>query len=245
MKIKIILGIALLTLALACGKKSPPAPEPTPPAPPVVPPPANGTTTKATLLLPTKNEVCYAGVVQSSTASKVTFKWTEGQSVESYTITVKNLNTGNSFIQTPLITNQTEMSLERNTPYSWFVQTKSKNNNGEVFESEVWKFYNAGEGITRYAPYPAELISPTKKQSIASSAGKITLSWRTDDPDGNVVNYDIYLGTTTTPALILSKSGSNTYPATVSSGVKYYWKIVSRDSYGYTSESDMYEFTVL
>lgn len=245
MKIKLIFGIALLILTLGCGKSDPPAPEPVPSIPPVVPPPANGTTTKATLLAPTKNEVCYAGVVQSSTVSKVSFKWTAGQSVESYTIKVTNLNTGNSFIQTPLTTNETEMSLARNTPYSWSVQTKSKNNNGEIFESEIWKFFNAGEGITKYAPYPAELIFPAKKQSVTPSAGTVTLSWQTDDPDGDVANYDVYLGTLLSPALVLSKSPSNTYRTSVNSGSKYYWKIVSRDAYGYTSESDLFEFTVL
>lgn len=245
MKMKAILGMVMLILALGCGKSNSPVPEPGPTAPPIVIPPANGTTTKATLLAPAKNEVCYAGVVLSSTASQVTFKWAAGQSVESYTIEVKNLNTGNYFVQPQLTTNQTEMVLERNTPYSWSIETKSKNNNGEIFESEVWKFFNAGEGVTRYAPYPAEPVFPAKKQSVPLSAGKVTLSWNADDPDWDLVSYDVYLGTTTSPVLLLSKYTSNTYRVTVGSGSKYYWKIVSRDSYGNTSESDIFEFTVL
>lgn len=242
---KAILGITLLTLGLGCGKGNPPAPEPAPTIPPVVTPPANGTTTKATLLAPAKNEVCYTGVVLSATTNQVTFKWTAGESVESYTIEVKNLNTGNYFIQSPLATNQTEMTLERNTPYSWSVQTKSKNNNGEKFQSEVWKFFNAGDGITKYAPYPAEPVFPNKKQSVTPSSGTITISWSTDDPDVDLLNYDIYLGVTASPALLLSKYTTNTYRAIVSSGNKYYWKIVSRDAHGNTSESDIFEFTVL
>lgn len=244
MKIKTILGISLIVIALGCGKNDPPTPEPQPPAPPIVPTP-DGATTQAILLSPAKNEVCYAGVVLSSKSSTVRFKWTAGKSVESYTIKVTNLNTGNSFIQTPLLTNETEMTLERNIPYSWRIQTKSKNNNGEIFESEVWKFYNAGEGVARYAPYPAEPIAPLNKQSLASTGGKVMLSWRTDDPDGDVTNYDVYLGTTANPSIVLSKSGSDNYQATVNSGSKYYWKIVSRDYTGYTSESDVFEFTVL
>ena len=245
MKVKIIFGISLLILSLGCGKKNSPITEPAPVVPPIIPPPSTGLTTKSILLLPAKNEVCYTGVVQSSTMSKVTFKWTAGESVESYMITVKNLHNSNSFIQNSLTTNETTMTLDRNIPYSWFVKTKSKLNNGEIFESETWKFFNAGDGVTKYAPYPAELIFPLKKQSVTPSNGTVTLTWNTDDPDGDLVDYDIYISTSAIPALFLSKYTSNAYRAGVSSGNKYYWKIVSRDSYGYTSESDIHEFSVL
>ena len=238
MKYRAILFFFCL-LALGCGKKPDPAPDPTP-----EPKPPTGATTKAVLLLPLKNEVCYTGTIFSAAMSEVTFKWTESASVESYTIVVTNLTTGNSFVQTPIKATQTTMGLARNTPYSWLIKTKSSID-GAVLESETWKFYNAGDGVAAYAPYPADLLTPTLGQNVTATAGKVTLTWTSSDPDGDISKHEVYFGTASNPPIVSASHTSASYQVNVASGTKYYWKIVTIDVAGNTSTSAIYHFTVL
>jgi fibronectin type 3 domain-containing protein len=64
-----------------------------------------------------------------------------------------------------------------------------------------------------------------------------TLSWTAADPDsGDTLTYNIYFGKTSPPPLVLSNQTTTTYqPAGLSSGTRYYWKIVARDNHGLTT----------
>jgi hypothetical protein len=64
-----------------------------------------------------------------------------------------------------------------------------------------------------------------------------TLSWTATDPDaGDTLTYNIYFGKTSPPPLVLSNQTTATYqPAGLSSGTRYYWKIVARDNHGLTT----------
>jgi hypothetical protein len=140
--------------------------------------------------------------------------------------------------------NQITTTLLRNTPYSWFVLSKS-NSNAAPAKSEVWKFYNSGPVITSHAPYPAEITSPSFAQNVIAANGKINLTWVGSDADGDISDYDIHFGTETTPPLLLSKV-KNMFlnDVTVAHGRVYYWKVLTKDSKGNTSESVVSQFKV-
>lgn len=223
---KIILIIFIQVTILSCGKKkSNLAPEPT----------------AATLLSPINNEPCTTGTLVSNTESKITFNWTAGLNTSSFLITVTNLNT--KIQQTyPINVNSATLTLQQNTPYSWFVTSKSTYSATTV-NSMTWKFYNSGTGTNSFPPYPAEILNPLMGQIIAPISGKINLQWKGSDADNDIVNYDVYFGTTTSPALIQSKiSTASLSNISVNSNTTYYWKVITYDSKGNSSDSGLFEF---
>lgn len=219
---------AFLILALvSCGKKEsePPAPE------------------ASILLAPLKDEVCFTGKIISDSESTIDFKWSVAANAETYELTFKNLLTNVISTHTTSATNL-ELTLKRNTPYSWFISSKSTKNLN-VAASATWKFYNSGNGATSYPPFPAEIIGPTLGQKLSATNGKITLQWRGLDSDNDIVNYDVYLGTSSNPAIVQSKMIETSLAnVTVSPATTYYWKVITRDASGNTSDSGVYVFTI-
>ncbi|WP_379087347.1 hypothetical protein [Pedobacter sp. UC225_65] len=197
--------------------------------------------TKAVLALPNNNETCISGTIISPTLSSISFKWTASQNAESYVLTIKNLESGSIITQTTTTT-EIPVTLSRNTPYSWSVTAKSSRTSTTA-QSEVWKFYNAGEALSFYTPFPAEMASPTMGQRITPTAGKITLQWVGSDVDNDIVNYDIYLGTNANPTLLKSNQVDHALAdVAVNAGTTYYWKVITRDSKGNTSDSGIHIF---
>lgn len=225
--LKISIAFLLMLTLTTCGKKKsdPPAPE------------------AAVLQAPIKDEVCLSGKIISDSESTIEFKWAAAANAETYELSVKNLLT--NVISTQLTSNRSvEITLNRNTPYSWFVSSKSSKN-AAVAVSPTWKFYNSGKGATSYPPFPAEIISPTLGQKVTPVNGKITLQWRGSDSDNDIVNYDLYFGTSNNPAIFQSKITDASFPnVTVNSATTYYWKVITRDANGNTSDSGVYSFSV-
>lgn len=203
-----------------------------------IPAPAPG---KAVLLAPAQNEVCTQGAVISASQSKVTLKWTAVSGATGYDVNIKNLEEGTAVTQTTVNT-QFDATLKRNTPYSWSVTTKTANISATT-SSDTWKFYNSGPAVVNYAPFPAEIVAPAMKQTVTVLNGEITLTWNGSDVDNDIINYDVYLGDSLSPALLKGKVLENTLKkVTVSTGKTYYWKVVSKDSNGNTSDSGIYQF---
>ncbi|ASU34331.1 hypothetical protein [Mucilaginibacter xinganensis] len=224
-----LLVIPLLFLLIACGgKKNNPVPNPT----------------MAALTLPTQNAVCTTGTIISNTQSSITFMWNAADNANSYDLYIKNLLTAATSTQTTTDTKLTVI-LSRNTPYSWYIISKS-NRTTVTAQSATWKFYNSGPGVVTYAPYPAEITSPTYGQSIASTTGAINLTWTGSAIDNNTItNYDVYFGTTKTPAIFKNAiSDSFVNGVSVISGTTYYWRVITRDVNGNTSDSGLYQFAV-
>jgi hypothetical protein len=221
------IGIAtLLVFALStCAKK-----ESEPPAP------------LATVLNePLKDEVCLTGKIISDSESTIEFKWTAAANAESYELSIKNLLTSVIATHTTSATNIV-LTLARNTPYSWFVTSKSSKS-ATTAVSPTWKFYNSGSGATSYPPYPAEIISPTLGQKITAANGKLTLQWRGLDTDNDIVNYDVYFGTSNAPGILQSKLSETSLPnVAVNPSTTYYWKVITRDAKGNTSDSGTFQF---
>ncbi len=89
------------------------------------------------------------------------------------------------------------------------------------------------------------------KSSPMDSAGDVDvnapLSWAasTDDDTGDTVSYDVYLGTTSPPALYKSGHDSTNFITfTLQPDKQYYWKIVARDNHNSSSEEGpLWSFT--
>jgi hypothetical protein len=198
---------------------------------------------KAGLTAPVSNSTCTTGRVISATQSAVLFTWTTATNTNSYDLIVKNLLTGVSTTQTTTAI-QFEVTLLRNTPYSWYVVSKS-NKTTVTTQSDLFKFYNSGVASIFYAPFPADITSPKFAQSVSAIAGKVTLTWNGADVDNDIVGYDVYAGTSLSNMVVVKTNlTATTFDFAVTSGTVYYWKIITKDSQANTSASDVYQFMV-
>lgn len=224
--IKRILSLITILAIVSCGKK-----EPTP-APGI-----------ATLSAPLKDQPCLTGTVLSATESSVSFSWNPSQNTDRYDLTITNLLTKAATTQTVSITNATAKLL-RNTPYSWYVSSKSSKSS-VVSKSDTWKFYNAGAGIITYAPFPAEITAPAFGAIISSGTTKVNLTWKGSSVSSNIVAYDVYFGPSNNPALFRNHiTDSFLKDVTVGANTTYYWRVVTIDANGNISDSGTYNFFV-
>ena len=219
--------IPIILILTGCGgKKNNPQPAPA----------------AAVLTAPAQNEVCTSGTIISATESDVLFRWQSAANTSSYEIVVTNLLNSTTVNQS---TAQPQISLNllRNTPFSWYVISKSSSG-GATAQSDTWKFYNSGPGLVTYAPYPAEITSPTFGQSI--TAATVNLSWKGSAVDNStIVNYDVYFGITSSPPLLKSNVADGfVNGVTVATKTTYYWKVITRDINGNTSDSGISQFSV-
>jgi len=234
MKLRYINVLAVSLIILSCGGGDPgndPDPQPDPVAAP----------TAATLVFPDNNTECNEGDIVSDTQSRVTFQWNASQNTDSYEINIKNLNTNNTS-KSNSSTNSAEITIERGVPYEWFVVSKATGTT-QTASSTTWKFYNQGPGIENYAPFPAEAVSPTRGATI-NTTGLINLEWSGSDVDNDLVEFDVYFGTDSDPTTVVETTAQSTSEVNVASGETYYWRIISRDSQGNTSQSEVFEFRV-
>jgi len=195
------------------------------------------------LIFPFENSLCNVGTNITITESTVLFEWETGASTNSYEVELTNLTTGNTTTH-PTTDTQTPIVLSRGTPYSWFVTSKSDAVT-ETAQSATWKFYNAGDAIESYAPFPAEAISPVMAESVRTTANEITLDWDGNDVDDDIVGYDVYFDTTPTPEIVVNDIEESTFNVSILSNTIYYWKITTKDSRGNRSNSEVFQFKIL
>jgi hypothetical protein len=199
---------------------------------------------KALLVSPDNNAACVTGVNPTPTQSTVKFSWQNGERTDTTTLVIKNLLTGAAIVKYNVNTN-TEVLLPLNTPYSWWIISKSNKVNTAV-SSEAWKFYNAGAASTNYAPFPPDAVMPLLGEKVSASNGKIVLQWETTDIDKDVITYDVYFGTnSSTPDMVKSNLTTKLFEVNVILNTLYYWKITARDSKGNTSTSALYTFIAI
>ena len=196
----------------------------------------------AVLTAPLNNTECITGTDVNETQSKVTFQWNESAGNQTYFLYVKNLSTQNTLQYNAGNNTSFEVTLNKATPYSWYVS--SKKSSGNTVQSEIWKFYNSGPGISNYAPFPAELVAPVMSSSVYGPA--VNLQWTGGDLDNDIESYEVFFGTAANPTTSIS-TGTQTSVnnVTVISGGTYYWKVVTTDSAGNATSSPVFQFKVL
>ncbi len=206
------------------------------------PPPVTQPPIATTLTFPDNNQECTTGIEINATQSSVTFTWNVSSNTDSYDLVLKNLDlsTSSTFSSS---TNQIEITLLKGTPYSWYVVSKS-NSVTQTATSATWKFYNAGDPVQSFPPFPADLIAPTMGANL-TGVTMVTLEWSGSDIDNDIVSYDIFIDTVYPPTTQLGVSQSGTtIDASVSAGNAYYWRVIITDSEGNNSESEIFEFRV-
>ena len=232
--VKIYCLFWVLAFTASCGGSGDgddPDPQPTP-----VPAPS-----AATLVFPADNSECNEGEILSDTQSRVLFQWNASPNTDSYQVNLTNLNT-NSTALTNSITNEAEITLLRGVPYEWFVVSRANGTN-ETASSAVWRFYNAGPGITNYAPFPAEAVNPGRGAAISTTTS-VTLEWTGKDIDNDIESYNLYFSSAEPPALLEPGITGTTFEVSVISGQTYYWQIETVDSAGNQTLSELFNFRV-
>ncbi len=200
-----------------------------------------GNSSAVVLNTPENNSECVTGVEVNDNQSKVTFQWQAVEGNQGYYVYVKNLTTQSTLQYSAGSNTSQDVVLEKGTPYSWYVRSNRANG---TLQSETWKFYNSGPGISNYAPFPAELVAPEMSSSVYGPT--ISLQWTGSDLDGDIASYEVFFGTAANPTTsIHTGTQTSVSGVTVTSGSTYYWKVVTTDDAGNTSSSPVFQFKVL
>ena len=208
---------------------------------PIITPPAAPPAIVA-LEFPLENSECTEGSNITTTQSTITFNWLDSDHTDTYQLVLKNLETG-------VITNhnsnasQVDVAVLRGTPYSWYIISKNDDTT-QTAQSATWKFYNAGEAISSYAPFSAELVSPIMGSALNATITSTTLQWSGTDVDNDIVEYEVLFGTDNPPTNSEGTLTASNITVTVSTGNTYYWRVITKDSQNNTSNSEIFQFKV-
>ena len=206
---------------------------------PVVNPPG-----KSTLTAPANSETCETGTSVSATQSEVTFTWTASSDTNTYDLKITNLNTSVVINRTALTSTSTKVTLDKGVPYSWNITSKSTASTTTT-ASDTWKFYLLGPGIVNYAPFPADLKTPASGSTVTRDGdGKVTFTWDGSDPDGDSLNYTLYVDTTDgkqTPPTAQTDLTVKTLDVALDAATTYYWRVKTSDGTN-SSYSIVYSF---
>ncbi len=127
------------------------------------------------------------------------------------------------------------------TTYYWKIV--AWDNHGASSVGPVWDFTTENE--VNNPPY---IPSDPQPENHATAVDVNTnLSWNGGDPDsGDTVTYDICLGTTNPPPKIVSNQTGTSYdPGTMEYLTVYYWRIISWDNHGASTQGSIWDFTTM
>ncbi|MCA0958358.1 hypothetical protein LCL86_04855 [Muricauda ruestringensis] len=227
--IRNIIGLFVLAVFVSCGGDDGPPPAPQ----------------GAALVFPEENSECTTGTEVNQTSTQVTFRWMASSNTERYTLNVVNLNT-NVPQNLSTVSTSASLTLAKGTPYSWSVTSQNASSD-QVATSETWLFYNAGSQTT-YAPFPAQLVHPLSGSTVIKDvANEVLLEWTGADVDNDIESFEVFLSTTNPPTTSVGLANATDMELSVSveSGTVYYWKVMTTDLEGNTSDSGVFDFKVL
>lgn len=199
----------------------------------------------ALLIHPEDDSECTTGQELSTTTSEVEFRWQAAENTEIYELRATNLNT-NTTQTISTASTSAKLPLEKGALYSWQITSK----NAAVLQStpsETWRFYNSGFQTT-YAPFPAEIVAPKVGASVVKDGNNdVTLRWTGADIDNDIQEFEIYVSTENPPETLIfsAGSGATTTKTAVVANTVYYWRIVTKDSEGNSSDSGVFDFRAL
>lgn len=220
-KIVLLVGIFLVLFTTSCKKDDPPR-DPS----------------IATLIFPEENSECNEGTILSDTQSSVVFRWEAADHAQNYVVSLRDL-TSNATSTHNSTNTEAEITINRATPYSWFV-TANGAENTTPSQSAAWKFYNAGLAVSSHAPFPADVIAPT--MGSTQTSGSITLQWAGSDVDNDIDRYDILFDTVNPPVASAGTSFTSSVIVTAAAATTYYWQVITKDAVGNSSNSVVFQF---
>ncbi len=201
--------------------------------------PVNMAPSKVDLIYPSENLLCIDNLIA--------FNWSPSVDPENdvvkYKITIAKNRSLTDLVEDRVVSGTTiNITLENGVAYYWRITPEDlKDNIGE--SSSVFAFYTEGIGVSNYAPFTAEIISPDINSSI--NAGTISLNWKGADTNTeDVLTYELFFGEATDPALVSSDLTAETSDVIVESGKTYYWKINTLDNFGAKTIGQIWSFNV-
>ena len=229
---KLLSQVLILAAITACGSDNP-APEPEPQ--PLSEPPVAGT-----LVFPENLSECTEGDPVSDSQSSILFQWISGTNTDSFTLEVTDLSSNS---RNSINTENTEalLTLSRGNQYSWRVISRNTGTS-ETATTPTWHFYNAGEALANFAPFPAELTTPVS--GAVKTTGPISLQWKGSDLDAESLSYTIFIDTNSVPATEAGTTTVENFTIALTSPGIYYWRIQSTDPSGNRSLSEISQFRV-
>lgn len=196
------------------------------------------------LVFPQKNSECTTGVSLNESSSQVEFRWQKSNHTESYELQVTNITTGiTQTVSTKSIS--AKLPIEKGEPYSWVVVSKNTQTN-EKASSETWLFYNSGSE-SAFAPFPAQIVFPSSGTTVIKDVNnEIELTWSGADIDDDIENYEVYFSTEPLPTTLVASPSSDipVFKVSVLSDTTYYWRVVTIDAEGNSSDSGIFQFKV-
>lgn len=228
MKKLLTLYIALLLISCSGGGGD----EPTPP------PAENKAPSIPTLTNPTNGLLCISNTVD--------FTWTsstdpEGDLINYEIMVAKDPGFSQIVSQKQVQTLTTSVTLEKGVAYYWKIRAIDAKSKASEFTG-VWNFLTEGVGVVNYVPFVASLVKPTLNSTVTGTS--VVLEWNASDVDVNdILTYDIFFGTTTTPPNIVTSHTSKNYTRTgLLPNTTYYWRIDVKDGKGGKSTGQLWSF---
>ncbi|MFC1593750.1 hypothetical protein ACFL38_00290 [Candidatus Omnitrophota bacterium] len=134
-------------------------------------------------------------------------------------------------------------TLEYGTTYFWRIV--ASDGQADPVASPEWSF-TTEEQVSGDNEPPSAAFGPWPSSGTSGRDRYTDVTWNASvDPDGDVVTYDVYFGTTNPPATVVREGISNTWHDTgeLVYGVTYYWQISATDDKSAPVFSDVWNFT--
>ncbi len=134
----------------------------------------------------------------------------------------------------PLVSTQSATAYDpgvllRDTQYYWMIV--ARDSLAQWTAGPLWDFVTTAVNIPPNTP-----DNPYPPDGALDVPVDVDLSWTGGDPDGDLVTYDVYLGTSVPLPLVSENQTATTYAAeNLQVDTTYYWQIVARDCGGSTT----------
>lgn len=201
--------------------------------------PVNEAPGASSIIFPTDNLLCINNVIS--------FSWSQAEDPEDddvqYNIIIARNRDLSDIVENRTQTaNQLTVTLEKGQAYYWNVTPIDENDNRGVSTATA-AFLTRGEGVTNYAPFAAEIVSPANNSAV--SAGSLTLSWNGNDVDTNdTLTYEVFFGENGNLSLQDDSVSATNYSVDIVTGRSYSWRVDVKDQNGAKSIGQVWEFTV-
>jgi len=190
------------------------------------------------LIYPTSDLLCID--------STVNFEWAaatdpDGDTV-SYELRVALDNNMSNLVEQVTTTATTRtLTLQAGTAYYWTVTAKDAEDSANP--SQVFAFYTEGQGVSNYAPFIADLVSPEEDDAVV--AGTTALTWSGADVDvSDTLTYDVYFGTSNPPTTAVATDlSAENFDVTTQAATTYYWQVDTKDDSGTKTIGAVWTFT--
>lgn len=199
----------------------------------------------ANLTSPANNTACLTGTDVDANSASITFTWQAAHNADSYDLVVKNLISAQTSTYSVSGTSK-YLVLNKTQPYSWYVISKSSKTSDSV-KSDTWKFYVAGNASSSYAPFPATIISPATNAVVASNGSSpvtVVFQWVGSAVNNDIAFYTVYLDTQDASTVVVKSTAASTASMSLAAGKTYYWRVVTTDAAGNSSDSGVFSFSI-